>query len=405
MRRSDSEILAMPTAKPSATGECLQCKQRPGRPKFCSQSCAATYNNRENPKRRPQGKCVDCGAAIATRHQRCERCNAKRKESQQREALNYQTFRSPAGQVRDITVQETWVHESVVFEPQAPGGRSFNPRDTCGEFLDALLGLIFAKPAYIRHDDISRYASWVDAFRSYTLPPPGATRSTSLELVASLPLNDLRYCLFWWIQSILRADDHPLFPTLALDAALFIEAHARGRSWYGGAGKSWRIPPLVKPGLHDPWSTFDSLDSATLKREITQRIRGLLVRCIVLDGGTIPGYGEYFASIVAGSPFVFCIDRCHLSQSNACAWGCVRAEEHEPPRFDIAADLCFEGEIILDRSTRKPVSCLTERGRHATGDTEFRWSAEVPMRWISGVYEFETASRAPHLTPVPQWDV
>lgn len=44
---------------------------------FCSRSCSAIYNNRKNPKRRPEGKCKQCGQIINTSKRYCsEKCKS-----------------------------------------------------------------------------------------------------------------------------------------------------------------------------------------------------------------------------------------------------------------------------------------------------------------------------------------
>jgi len=39
---------------------CLNCNTQTNNPKFCSRSCAATYNNKIHPKRQPIGVCKEC---------------------------------------------------------------------------------------------------------------------------------------------------------------------------------------------------------------------------------------------------------------------------------------------------------------------------------------------------------
>lgn len=53
--------------------------------KFCSRSCAATYNNTRFPKRQavdPQ-RCIDCSMKIPRRNLRCSECKILLKESSQ----------------------------------------------------------------------------------------------------------------------------------------------------------------------------------------------------------------------------------------------------------------------------------------------------------------------------------
>ena len=49
---------------------CLKCGSST-KTKFCSRSCANSFNNRLQPKRKPEHKCVDCGKAINAERSRC----------------------------------------------------------------------------------------------------------------------------------------------------------------------------------------------------------------------------------------------------------------------------------------------------------------------------------------------
>lgn len=50
---------------------CLNCEGKTTNPKFCSRSCAATYNNRIKPKRAKTHNCIDCGKPITAERKRC----------------------------------------------------------------------------------------------------------------------------------------------------------------------------------------------------------------------------------------------------------------------------------------------------------------------------------------------
>src|SRR5687768_15758439 len=68
-----------PRAKPNPypnVVECLNCGAETTNPKFCSQSCAASYTNRITPKRKATPRyCKDCGKAIPSRRKVCDACN------------------------------------------------------------------------------------------------------------------------------------------------------------------------------------------------------------------------------------------------------------------------------------------------------------------------------------------
>lgn len=62
---------------------CKNCKKeifisenaiKPNHNNFCSRSCAATYNNKRKPKRKPEGTCKTCKTPIKTIHTYCGKC-------------------------------------------------------------------------------------------------------------------------------------------------------------------------------------------------------------------------------------------------------------------------------------------------------------------------------------------
>jgi hypothetical protein len=58
---------------------CFQCHNETTNPKFCSRSCAVSFNNVRNPKRKPQGRCKDCESLISSCKQVCSSCRTARK--------------------------------------------------------------------------------------------------------------------------------------------------------------------------------------------------------------------------------------------------------------------------------------------------------------------------------------
>lgn len=57
--------------------KCLHCDVETTNPKFCSRSCAAKYNNKIIPKRKPEGKCKLCGVVILSSRTYCAECYKK----------------------------------------------------------------------------------------------------------------------------------------------------------------------------------------------------------------------------------------------------------------------------------------------------------------------------------------
>lgn len=55
---------------------CLECKSETKNPKFCSKSCAATYNNKSGKynRRKPEGNCKKCNLKIKSSRSYCDNC-------------------------------------------------------------------------------------------------------------------------------------------------------------------------------------------------------------------------------------------------------------------------------------------------------------------------------------------
>ncbi len=53
---------------------CKNCGKETENPKFCSRSCAAIANNTIYKKRKPQGKCAECGKPVVSDRKYCKEC-------------------------------------------------------------------------------------------------------------------------------------------------------------------------------------------------------------------------------------------------------------------------------------------------------------------------------------------
>lgn len=59
---------------------CKQCNKETKNAKFCSRSCAASYNNSRDvaPKRKLEGKCIKCNTAIPKGQKHCLSCKPEK---------------------------------------------------------------------------------------------------------------------------------------------------------------------------------------------------------------------------------------------------------------------------------------------------------------------------------------
>ncbi len=89
---------------------CLHCGKDTSNPKFCSRSCAASYNNTKFPKRSSSKSCIVCGNPVKSyRHNRCELHWNEYKESlwKNKTIGEYRNKTSVAGK------HPSWVHTHV----------------------------------------------------------------------------------------------------------------------------------------------------------------------------------------------------------------------------------------------------------------------------------------------------
>jgi hypothetical protein len=54
--------------------KCKLCNKQTKNPKFCSRRCSASFSNKMNPKRKPEGKCKTCNVAINKSRKYCKKC-------------------------------------------------------------------------------------------------------------------------------------------------------------------------------------------------------------------------------------------------------------------------------------------------------------------------------------------
>ncbi|MGC4004401.1 MAG: hypothetical protein QM811_15305 [Pirellulales bacterium] len=371
-------------------GSCIQCGQKPGKPKFCSRSCAAKHNNAFKPKRGPEGKCIECGIPIRTTKKRCDTCLEQALIIQKRKDLNIKSFCTITGERKERSFEKAYLEKTVVYEARAFGFRTFTTKSKCEDFLNALSGIVSSKPEYVRTDDVGRYVAWIDHFSNHVIRHSWGRRSGDNHSVRGLEIRDLGYALYDWIEDILRSQNHVLYPTYALDAARFINAHAFGLS---SDMDEWKIVGLVNAQNDDEWVTRERLDNPTLKKDITQAIKWARVKCLTPEGATIIDPEAERNVVSPGDVFDFEIERCHLTRDSIAPPPFLRANEAIDYEHDIASDMWFRGRLPL----APEVGSLSEYS--------YFYRAEIPIRWITHVYEFSTGTEAPVPVPIPIWTI
>ena len=347
-------------------------------------------------KRKPQGKCKQCGTAILTRLTYCPECKVQVAAAADRAARNMHRFRATTGEVRDLSLPKPWIHQTMVFELHPPGGRRPTLADPCGAFLDTLLGIVFERPPYVHPDDVCRYAAWIDAFRQYTHRDYTGPKPRDVP-VERLPLSRLHAALGNWVRDELHnRGGHVLGPTWAIDAANFIHAHAFGEYDIGYHRLPWRIQGLIDCERAARGERFELNHDSYFKNEMTRVLKDTWVRCRVPEGGSVPDRDARETVYRAGDSFIFVIMRCHLTQGNG----------SEPPAtlmkvpardYDIAADLEFRGFVLAGLDS--------ERTALEGYDNRQSYPAIVPLRWITHARLWNENDRRDEFVAVPNWTV
>lgn len=57
--------------------KCKKCQKITKNPKFCSRSCAISFNNKLAPKRKPEGRCKTCNKLITKQNTYCTDCTPR----------------------------------------------------------------------------------------------------------------------------------------------------------------------------------------------------------------------------------------------------------------------------------------------------------------------------------------
>lgn len=262
-------------------------------------------------------------------------------------------------------------------------GRQLAMESRCGELLDRLLGVLAAQPPYLHAVDASRYRALIPSFSRFQLE----------ARVPDLPLRRLPVALHSWVEEVTQMSGRPLTPTLVLDTARFIEAHAYGRDFHTN-GEHWEIRPLVEGW--DDLQRYELNADRRLKGAITSGFAGLLVRVEVPRSAQIMDTRTKQPVAKEGG-VVIEIERCHLSSGFGPEYGVhLEAVEGAPMRHDVAGEFSVLGGYW-------PGARVEDFMR--TGMPDYRYHASLhqvylPGRWIVATLEAEDRDAFP---PTLRW--
>jgi hypothetical protein len=312
--------------------KCIVCSSPTTNPKFCSRSCAAKHNNTATPKRKPEGKCLKCKSPITTKSRYCKNCLEQLRVEQGREAENIRRWKTVSGDWSEELVQKVAARKRTVFSVEGHVGQ-LHAHDLTGRLLDALIGLCFSAPEYLRPEDAARHIALLQELKQFNCEMWSGIKRVHMN-IKDVPIRDLGRVINDWILSYCDDNRCALLPAFALDTAVFIESHVSGH--YQHHPVPWEIKPIV-----EPVERGFQLD-ARFKSNFTSRLGHIMVRCRVPEACAIEFQGK--ALVSSGEEFCALIKRCHLSTNFQDA---IILHTQFPEEATIDLDFRFVGEILL----------------------------------------------------------
>jgi len=384
--------------KRPVTKKCETCGRETSNPRLCSRSCAATSNNAAFPKRKPEGECERCWAAISRRKRYCEACEtivkAEKVGQQRRLEENHQSWLTPNGERREGPVILTSVRKAFKSEPCSPG-KKLTCENTAGELIDQLIGICFAQPPYLRKADSMRYVSLLNelkVFECLVLSP----QSQSESLVNNISIRRLPFALEQWVNSYFGKAHHPMMPAYAMDTGRLIEFHV-----VGSYQSEWELEEIVEAGKN-VWhlGTFES----PFRKYFTTRFGGLRVLCQVPATEHSIDQQEWIRTLQPKDQFLVRIERCHLSAG----WGGSGFDvicNDSDLDCDLMSEFCVTGELFVRQNAHaKSNDFAPNTFAVASEESELthKFSVSVPARWVT--HAVTLRDREEVLLPVPRWN-
>ncbi len=104
--------------------QCINCEKeipeyKDKRQKFCDRSCAATFNNRLHPKRRPERLCSRCSKPLSSGAKLCQGCvNARHLERVQGQPTVNYMLKDSASRAKNSPIRK-WARRTLELEGRA----------------------------------------------------------------------------------------------------------------------------------------------------------------------------------------------------------------------------------------------------------------------------------------------
>ncbi len=287
-------------------------------------------------------------------------------------------------------------HKRMIFD----SGRPLKFTESAGALIDFLIGICFARSAYLRSIDARRHIVLLNELKQFSCERNRWDAKPKECKVGDLPLREISPAVEQWILSFFAEGCHPLMPSFALDTAQFIESHVEGH--YGHDPEPWEIKPIVD-SPKDERNFFQFLD-ARFKRDFTQSMGTLRLCATVPENCKIVKWsGEVV--LKSGDELLFNTERCHLSSGfyDRTNLKCV---ESTNVQFDLHREFRFMGAAFVIPKSSPPLF-VTKKDLFDSASLDFIGiNIELPAYWIDGVVELHENDRAskPKVLDLPRWE-
>jgi hypothetical protein len=369
--------------------KCAECGRPTVNPKFCDKSCAAKFNNRRSPKRKPEGACASCRAPITSGKRLCAACTDANAAAAKDRADGFFTIRRLDGSTERVKTKHVSLTTRTIVGPIGP--ERVAAASPAARVFEVVLGLLANGPEWLRLEERARYATLFRDLARF----PVRTRDRK-DHAETLPTADLPRAASQWLNALAR-DQDPLLLSFGLDAVEFFFQLVMGRRSYGEGPD---LEPLVD--IHPELERGFFSDSRSMRKYYTERVLGRLPvvahvperACIRRDNGE--------PLIPEGQPFGLEIVRCHLSENPLYEATRLVTEWPRLRPFDRATEFSFRSRLLLARTGANQVTAWmpTMQVLHEDGPL-----IDVPAHWITGILNLHDDPEGEHPTPVRTWGV
>lgn len=361
---------------------CVQCGSVTRNPRFCSRECAVTFNNRANPKRKPEGRCEACGTTIPARKRRCVPCVENERRAQHDRSEGIFEIRRLDGSVERVNAPPVPLRERTLVTPLQE--ERLGASVPAERFFERALGVLAAAPAWLRPAEIAQHAALWRDLAEFAPRLRARTRRVKTQPLSDLPRNaDL------WLRTFEHVDD-PLALSFALDSVEFLFDLLRGRR----GSEQPDLEPIV---LVHPTHDLYRLDDRQRRKEYSERVlRGLHVVARTPPDMSFRRNGEVI--IPPNSTFGGELIRCHLSQSLD-DYVSLTLDGPRLRPFDRIEDFALLANI-LGMTTNDARKVVWAPGQRSEPNIT---RARVPAHWIIGTFNPYDDPLAERITPVRTW--